>query len=391
MVEWSLEWIVVLFGLCTYLLNALCRDPEFATTAIGKRILVLRVWMDLNRTAFAFESFDGSDDQQANEAVAKSMKGRILPRLDDAKQEAWYGYALSQQDEQQDGMTYDTYLKDHVYKCGNDTKHPDYSRLKETLYAFSDPGQPGAQYRHQVEQYKAALLDKTLFSLPFRVFLLEMKRRTCALTFHTFGQDMSKARAALGSSAWKHASASEFVVTYCPGTDAPLYTQRYVEDDVAHYVAASLSEYDFCWMAIENAQQAVFFVQENYARWAEARKLAYAGKRASLFAPRFSAKKGLCSFLSRLFTIVVGVVYDDVDCWNAQGPNVVRVAPYFAACDTTYFTRTLRTSSPMASIGFWCYVCFATSVLYTICCVVPMIWCISALTALCSMRFHSFR
>jgi hypothetical protein len=357
------------------LLEWLCHNPGFLNSWIGRRMIVLKAWADLNRTAFAFDSFEGSDKEQANESLAKSVNGRALSELGGKKtiwvpDADWPEYIHHPQERVSISCTYDYYLKHYEFKCGKDVQHPDYPAMKQKLWKFTEVGEPGARFDREVKELENVLQDKTMFSKPFLEYWDSLSDRSCALSFHTFGSDMSKAKTALNTlgKRWK-----EFKVNYGTDSNEPIYTEvLYDEKEAPYYDTRSYTETEFFDFCIESANVIVPLVQENYTRWHNWNKASYFGKKA---------------YLPYRFTqITLGVVHDDLDCWCLDGVQLTQVSPWNAACEEGYFTKNLRPSSPLKSPAFWVYAMIMSltlSIYVQICLIQPLVAVFSLFLAYC--------
>jgi hypothetical protein len=341
-----MEWLVFALDFClaVSLLRWLLHNPAFLHCWLGRHLVVMRAWGDLTGVAFAFDVSGGSDREQAIEATARSVTGRVLVDLTSSSVD-WYPdkpghvpeiYSIT--------CTYEKFLKNHVFNCA-DQAAPEfrYEQMREKLLKFADDGEKGFIFREQIADFQIALQNKAKFSFPFQQFLEFLSKRAYTLSLHGHAEEVEVARRALITQGihFRH-----FVVN-CGQNGEHVYTEVVQQGTNLTYDTRSYSERDFFHLALKEANRRILLVAQMRCQ---------SNNNSLLFAKRSSMFWNWRS----LFTIVLGVVYASDSNWLVSGPLLSHVAPWQAACQENYFIRDFRSSSPLKTPAFWVYTSILT-------------------------------
>jgi len=354
-------------------LSYLFHNKWFLTTELGKWVVIVRVWCDVNGVAFpgdsttppAGEPEDSACRKEANEGLAKFAYGRDLPHLSKKDNRTWIASPcrclgdVDAEKKELGACSYYTFLR-KVYELDNVSlsfeKHEaNHKACKEMLWKFAEQDHPGFElYNQMLPPYIAALRVTDDLSVRFKEFYFPLRDATSfavSFTFHSFGKDLWKLHVILNSHRIPH---DYFVVSHDQETDLPLYTRvspvlsnpDVKQEDL--YYASTFTEEQFYAYTLNLKEGTTCLVQESHSRWDGNQRDPNKGKQATMF--------------PQLFRIVRGIVLDDNICWKHDGPNFVRVNPFLACTQTRYFDRVFQPSSIFNTCAFWNYTFLVGSV-----------------------------
>jgi hypothetical protein len=366
----------------------LFQSKAFLESKVGRRICILRVFCDVNRTILACDSHDSSSllasadslcesstDAQATEQERESSQSSRELRQESLRQEwqaneivskSTYGYVESdgfwklksllpfEQDIEMIATTYESYVSTYKKEF-----------RKPLMHGFTLKGHPGEEVSHMAWFFKIAIENKDLS----KSFLNDIynAKRSIVYSFHTFGKDITiledqlkKEVLAVAPTGVCKKQFQHYTLKHGEyGSPRESSDRSYIWYDLNDKYAP-LMRHEFVSKSVEQFPTTIFCVQEDYKHWDQHAKMAKYGKEAAKFVDLFFSRYSL-------FVMVQYIILDDVDCWHTT--PIIPFALVNTVCAFTedhYFEElmTKQASGIYLCPAFWFYVLVTTGFIW---------------------------